>query len=391
MANTSAARKIERPQGEIQFVDLQAQRARIGDAMDKAVLNAIHEGKYILGPQVTQIEKDLSAFCGAKHVITCANGTDSLGLYLMAKGVKKGDAVFVPAFTFVATAEVVAWSDATPFFVDIDADTFNICPRSLEKAIGEAKQQGLNPSGIIAVDLFGLPADYPAIEKIAAANDLWVMSDAAQAFGGSINGRKTGTFGDVTSTSFFPAKPLGCYGDGGALMTDDDAMADLLRSLRFHGKGEDKYDNVRIGTNSRLDTVQAAILIEKLKIFADELEARQKVADRYTAGLSDIVKTPVLPEGYTTAWAQYTLTLPEGANRDAIINACKAEGVPTMVYYPIPLSKQKGYAHYPSVSGGVPVSEDLAQRVLSLPMHPYLDESTQDYIIDVVRKALSYV
>lgn len=388
MANTSAAKKVKRPQSEIQFVDLQAQRARIGDAMDKAVLNAIHEGKYILGPQVTQIEKNLSAFCGAKHVITCANGTDSLGLYLMVKGVKKGDAVFVPAFTFVATAEVVAWSDATPFFVDINPDTFNICTKSLEKAIAEAKQQGLNPSGIIAVDLFGLPADYPAIEKIAAANDLWVMSDAAQGFGGSINGKKIGTFGDVTSTSFFPAKPLGCYGDGGALMTDDDATADLLRSLRFHGKGEDKYDNVRIGTNSRLDTVQAAILIEKLKIFADELEARQKVADRYTAGLSDIVKTPELPNGYTSAWAQYTLTLPEGANRDAIINACKTDGVPTMVYYPIPLSKQKGYAHYPSVSNGVPVSEDLAQRVLSLPMHPYLDEATQNYIIEVVRKAL---
>lgn len=388
MANPSAARKTERPQGDIQFVDLQAQRARIGDAMDKAVLHAIHDGKYILGPQVTQFEKDMSAFCGAKHVITCANGTDSLGLYLMAKGVKAGDAVFVPAFTFVATAEVVAWSGATAFFVDVNEDTFNICPKSLEKAIAEAKQQGLNPSGIITVDLFGLPADYPAIEQLAKANNLWVMDDAAQGFGGSINGKHIGTFGDVTSTSFFPAKPLGCYGDGGALMTDDDATADLLRSLRFHGKGEDKYDNVRIGMNSRLDTVQAAILIEKLKIFGEELTARQKVADRYDAGLSDIVKTPKLPAGYTSAWAQYTLTLPKGTNRDAIIAACKAEGVPTMVYYPIPLSKQKGYAHYPSVSTGVPVSEDLAQRVLSLPMHPYLDESTQDYIIDVVRGAL---
>lgn len=388
MANASAARQIERPQQEIQFIDLGAQRARIGEALDKAVLHAIHDGKYILGPQVTQFENDLAAFCGAKHVISCANGTDSLGLYLMAKGVKAGDAVFVPAFTFVATAEVVAWSGATAFFVDIDADTFNICPKSLEIAIAEAKGQGLNPSGIIAVDLFGLPSDYPALEKLTKANDMWVMSDAAQGFGGSINGKKIGTFGDVTSTSFFPAKPLGCYGDGGALMTDDDDMAELLKSLRFHGKGEDKYDNVRIGMNSRLDTVQAAILIEKLKIFGDELEVRQKVADRYEAGLSDVVKTPQLPESYTSAWAQYTLTLAEGTDRDAVIAACKAEGVPTMVYYPIPLSKQKGYAHYPSVSSGVPVSEDLAQRVLSLPMHPYLDEATQDYIIDVVRRAI---
>lgn len=388
MANASAARQIERPQQEIQFIDLGAQRARIGEALDKAVLHAIHDGKYILGPQVTQFENDLAAFCGAKHVISCANGTDSLGLYLMAKGVKAGDAVFVPAFTFVATAEVVAWSGATAFFVDIDADTFNICPKSLEIAIAEAKGQGLNPSGIIAVDLFGLPSDYPTLEKLAKANDMWVMSDAAQGFGGSINGKKIGTFGDVTSTSFFPAKPLGCYGDGGALMTDDDDMAELLKSLRFHGKGEDKYDNVRIGMNSRLDTVQAAILIEKLKIFGDELEVRQKVADRYEAGLSDVVKTPQLPESYTSAWAQYTLTLAEGTDRDAVIAACKAEGVPTMVYYPIPLSKQKGYAHYPSVSSGVPVSEDLAQRVLSLPMHPYLDEATQDYIIDVVRRAI---
>lgn len=388
MANASTARKTERPQGDIQFVDLAAQRARIGKAMDDAVLHAIHDGKYILGPQVTQIEKDLSAFCGAKHVITCANGTESLGLFLMAKGVRPGDTIFVPAFTFVATAEVVAWLGATAYFVDIDPDTFNICPNSLAAAIEEAKTKGMKPCGIIAVDLFGLPADYLAIEKIAKDHGMWVMSDAAQGFGGSINGKKIGTFGDVTSTSFFPAKPLGCYGDGGALMTDDDAMADLLRSLRFHGKGEDKYDNVRIGMNSRLDTVQAAILIEKLKIFGEELDERQKVADRYTAALSDIVKTPKLPSGYTSAWAQYTLTLPEGANRDAIIAACKAEGVPTMVYYPIPLSKQKGYAHFPSVSAGVPVSENLSQRVISLPMHPYLDNATQDYIIDVVRTAL---
>jgi len=388
MANASAALKSEKPQGEIQFVDLAAQRARIGDAMDKAVLNAIHDGKYILGPQVSQFEKDLSAWSGAKHTVTCANGTDSLGLYLLAKGVKKGDAIFVPAFTFVATAEVVAWSGATAFFVDVDANTFNISPESLAQAVDEAKKQGLNPCGIIAVDLFGLPANYPAINEIAKANKMWTMADAAQSFGASINGKHVGNWGDVTSISFFPAKPLGCYGDGGALQTNDDETSELLKSLRFHGKGEDKYDNIRIGMNSRLDTVQAAILIEKLKIFRDELAARQKVADRYTAGLHNLIKTPELPAGYTSAWAQYTLTLADGQDRDAIMNACKAAGVPTMVYYPIPLSKQKGYAHYPSVSSGVPVSEDLSKKVFSLPMHPYLDNATQDYIIDVVSSQL---
>lgn len=391
MANANAIRKAEKPAGPIQFVDLGAQRARLGQALDDAILKAVHDGKYILGPEVTELEKQLAAWAGCKHAITCANGTDSLGLFLRAKGVKEGDAVFVPAFTFVATAEVVAWFNATAFFVDVQEDTFNICPKSLEKAISEAKAQGLNPSGIIAVDLFGLPADYQAIEKLAKANDLWVMADSAQSFGASLNAKPVGSWGDVTSTSFFPAKPLGCYGDGGALFTNDDKMAELLLSLRFHGKGEDKYDNIRIGQNSRLDTLQAAILLQKLKVFEWELQSRQLVADRYEAGLSDIVKTPQLPDGYTSAWAQYTLILPEGTNRDAIINACKDQGVPTMVYYPIPLSQQKGYAHNPSVSGGVPVSEYLAKRVLSLPMHPYLDEATQSYIIEVVRKALTNV
>lgn len=389
MANAGALRKTEKPSEEIQFVDLGAQRARLGKSLDDAVLKAVHEGKYILGPEVDRLEKELSAFCGAKHTITCANGTESLALYLMAKGVRPGDAIFVPAFTFVATAEVVAWLGATAYFVDVNADTFNICPQSLAKGIEDARAKGLKPCGIIAVDLFGLPADYPALDALAKANNLWVMADAAQSFGAILNGRRVGVWGDVTSTSFFPAKPFGCFGDGGALFTDDDSMAAMLKSLRFHGKGEDKYDNVRIGMNSRLDTIQAAILLEKLKIFQSEIDARQIVADRYDAGLRDIVKIPARVDGAVSAWAQYTLTLPEGCDRAKIMASCKEAGVPTMVYYPIPLSKQKGYARYPSVPGGVPVSENLAQRVLSLPMHPYLAAQTQDYIIDVVADALS--
>lgn len=387
MANTSAARKFEKPAAPIQFIDLQAQRAKLGQSLDDAILKVVHGGQYILGPEVTELEKQLAKWAGAKHAITCANGTDSLGLYLRAKGVKPGDAVFVPAFTFVATAEVVPWFGATPFFVDILEDTFNMDPRSLERAIADAKSQGLNPAGIVAVDLFGLPADYPAIEKIASANDLWVLADSAQSFGAKLNGKPVGSWGEATSTSFFPAKPLGCYGDGGALFTDSDELAELLLSLRFHGKGDDKYNNIRIGANSRLDTVQAAILLKKLELFEDELQARQKVADRYSEGFSDIAKTPQLPDGYTSAWAQYTLILPESVSRDHVIAVCKEQGVPTMVYYPIPLSQQKGYAQYPSVSVGVPVSEDLAKRVISFPMHPYLDEDTQDYIINVVRSA----
>lgn len=385
MANPSAARKVEKPAAPIQFIDLGAQRAKLGPSLDDAILKVVHGGQYILGPEVNELEKRLAEWAGSKHAITCANGTDSLGLYLRAKGVKQGDAVFVPAFTFVATAEVVAWFGASAFFVDILEDTFNIDPKSLEKAISEAKSQGLNPAGIIAVDLFGLPADYPAIEKIAKDNNLWVMADSAQSFGASLNGKPVGSWGNVTSTSFFPAKPLGCYGDGGALFTDDDELAELLLSLRFHGKGDDKYDNVRVGQNSRLDTMQAAVLLKKLDIFKWELQERQKIADRYDAGLCDLVKTPKLPDGYTSAWAQYTMILDEGTNRNNLIDKCKEHGVPTMIYYPIPLSKQKGYAHCPSVSTGVPVSENLAARVFSLPMHPYLDEATQDYIIDTVR------
>ena len=372
----------------IPFIDLEAQRLSIADQMDKAILGAIHEGKYIMGPQVGALESQLSVFSGAKHTITTSSGTDSLALFLMAKGVKPGQAVFVPSFTFVATAEVVAWLGAEPFFVDVQEDSFNLDPESLKQAIHDAVTLGLDLAGIIAVDLFGQPADYISIEKIASENDMWVMADAAQSFGASLNNKSVGKWGEATSTSFFPAKPLGCYGDGGAILTDDDELADVMRSLRVHGKGDNKYDNVRIGMNGRLDTVQAAILIEKLKIFPQELIARQKVAERYNQGLKDVVKVPQLNKNTTSAWAQYTLILPEGVNRDTLMQSCKEAGVPMAVYYPIPLSQQKAYRHYPTVKGGTPVAEKLSQSVVSLPMHPYLKADAQDYIIDIILKNL---
>jgi len=369
----------------IAFIDLAAQRRRIGSRMDEAILRVVNHGGYIMGPEVKQFEADLSAFCGAKHVISCANGTDALALVLMAKSVKPGQAILCPSFTFAATAEVVAWLGAVPIFVDCLPETFNMDPASLEFGINTARQLGLNPVGVIPVDLFGQPADYDAIEAICAREDLWILCDAAQSFGASYRGRKLGTIGTATSTSFFPAKPLGCYGDGGAVFTNDDELAAIMRSLRVHGQGSDKYDNVRIGMNGRLDTMQAAVLIEKLKIFPDEIAARDRVAKRYNEMLGDVVAVPVVAEGNTSVWAQYTMRVP---NRDALAAALKAKGVPTAIYYPKPLHQQTAYSKFPCAGNGVPVSERLAGEVLSLPMHPYLEEAVQDRIIAAVREAL---
>jgi dTDP-4-amino-4,6-dideoxygalactose transaminase len=369
----------------IAFIDLAAQRRRIGSRMDEAILRVVNHGGYIMGPEVKQFEADLSAFCGARHVISCANGTDALTLVLMAKSVKPGQAILCPSFTFAATAEVVAWLGAIPIFVDCLPETFNMDPASLEFGINTARQLGLKPVGVIPVDLFGQPADYDAIEAICAREDLWILCDAAQSFGASYRGRKLGTIGAATSTSFFPAKPLGCYGDGGAVFTNDDELAAIMRSLRVHGQGSDKYDNVRIGMNGRLDTMQAAVLIEKLKIFPDEIAARDRVAKRYNEMLGDVVVVPVVAEGNTSVWAQYTMRVP---NRDALAAALKAKGVPTAVYYPKPLHQQTAYSKFPSAGNGVPVSERLADEVLSLPMHPYLEEAVQDRIITAVREAL---
>lgn len=374
----------------IPFIDLAAQQARIRDRVEAAMRRTLDHGSYIMGPEVGELESGLAAFCGAGHAVACSNGTDALALVLMAKNVGRGDAVFCPSFTFAATAEVVAWLGATPFFVDIEADTYNMDPASLAAAIGEARAAGLNPAGVIAVDLFGLPADYDRIEPVAAENGLWLLCDAAQGFGATYKDRKVGTIGMATTTSFFPAKPLGAYGDGGAIFTDDSDMAELLRSLLFHGKGEDRYDNVRIGMNGRLDSLQAGVLIEKLAIFPDEIDARNRIATRYSDGCSNVLVTPHVPAGSTSVWAQYTLRAP-GRSRDAITTALKGRGVPTAVYYPKPLHQQTAYKGFPVAGGALPVSERVAGEVFSLPMHAYLDEETQDFIIDSVRSVLQEV
>jgi len=362
------------------FIDLQAQRARIGDAIDAGLLRVAAHGQYIMGPEVKSLEEDLKNFCGAKHCITVANGTEALAMPLMAKHVRPGEAILVPSFTFAATAEVVAWLGATPIFVDVDQDTFTMTIESFEAGIAKAKALGLKPVAVIPVDLFGQAAEYDLIEQIAAAHGLWVMSDAAQSFGGAYKSKKIGTLGHVTATSFFPSKPLGCYGDGGAIFTDDDDMAAILKSLRVHGQGSDKYDNIRIGLNARLDTLQAAVLIEKLKILDDEIKARNEIAARYSSALAEYVPVPLVVEGNYSAWAQYTIRVP-AQKRSAIMAALKEEGVPTMIYYPKPLHRQTAYRDFPVAGNGLPVSERLADEVLSLPMHPYLDQATQDRIV----------
>ena len=330
---------------------------------------------------------ELAAFCGARHVVTCASGTDALVLALRAMEVGPGDAVLCPSFTFCATAEVAALVGATPVFVDVDAETFNIDVKGIAGAVAAAKEAGLKPKAIIPVDLFGLSADHGAIGTAAKAENLVVLDDAAQGFGAAYNNRRLGTFGHATATSFFPAKPLGCYGDGGAVMTDDDGIADALKSIRVHGQGSDKYDNIRIGLASRLDTIQAAILSEKLKIFPDEIDARNKIARRYSEGLGDVVTVPTVSAGSTSVWAQYTIRV-SGGRRDALAATLKAEGIPTAIYYPIPLHRQQAYKHFPVGKGGVAVSDRLAAEVISLPMHAYLDPATQDRIIDATRRAL---
>ena len=372
--------------GEVAFIDLAAQRRRLGGRIDDAIARVLAHGRFIMGPEVAALEDELAESVGMRHAVACASGTDALLLPLMAKGIGPGDAVIVPAFTFAATAEVVALVGATPVFADVRPDTFNLDPESLAAAIAHANAAGLRPAAVIAVDLFGQPADYKSIETVARAHDLWVVADAAQSFGALSDGKQTAACGDIAGTSFFPAKPLGCYGDGGAIFTNDDGMAALLKSIRVHGGGKDKYTNVRIGTNSRLDTIQAAILLEKLRIFPDEIEARRKVAARYNDALADTVMTPAVAGGATSVWAQYTIRTPR---RDDAAAHLKALGIPTAVYYPTPLHKQPAFANYPVVENGAPVAEELSNQVLSLPMHPYLEPVVQDRIIDAVRGAVS--
>jgi dTDP-4-amino-4,6-dideoxygalactose transaminase len=367
----------------MQFIDLAAQRARISDKIDHAVSKVIREGKYILGPEVAEFERKLADYVGVKHVVACANGTDALLLPLFAHGIGRGDAVFCPSFTFAATAEVVALAGAEPVFIDVDPDTYNLNTEQLQAAITAIRAEGrLTPKAIIPVDLFGLAADYDALESIAAKEGLIIIEDAAQAIGGSRHGKMCGAFGHVASTSFYPAKPLGCYGDGGAMFTNDDALAEALRSFAFHGKGETQYDNVRVGLNSRLDTIQAAILIEKLAILEDEMLARQAVAKRYADGLAGVVKTAHVDNHSRSAFAQYAI---ESDDRDGLKASLQSQGIPSVIYYVKPLHQQVAYKKYALAPGGLPVSEDLPKRILCLPMHPYLDIADQDRIIDAIR------
>ena len=378
---------VRAPLAPISFIDVAAQRRRLGRAIDDALARVTTHCQFIQGPEVAEFEGDLAAFCGARYAVGCASGTDALMLVLMAKGIGPGDVVICPAFTFCATAEVIVLLGATPVFADVDADTFNLNAASVKRAVATAKRHGLKPKVLIPVDLFGLPADYDALLAVAKAEGLFVLDDAAQGFGALYKGRKLGAITPATATSFFPAKPLGCYGDGGAVLTDDADLVDVLKSLRVHGQGADKYDNVRIGMTSRLDTMQAAVLIEKLKIFADEIAARDQAARRYAEGLRDVAIVPVVPEGYTSVWAQYTIRLKPGV-RDGLAAKLKAQGVPTAIYYPKPLHRLEAYRRFPVVDNGIPVTDQLAEEVISLPMHAYLAAPTQDRIIEAVSAAL---
>jgi dTDP-4-amino-4,6-dideoxygalactose transaminase len=371
----------------IPFIDVAAQRRRLGRSVDEAIARVLGHCQFILGPEVRALEAELATFCGARHAVSCASGTDALVLVLMAEGIGPGDAVICPSFTFTATAEVAALVGATPVFADVEAASFNLDPESLRRACATARQLGLRPRAVIPVDLFGQPADYDRIGAVAEAEGLFVLDDAAQSFGATYKNRRIGALAVATATSFFPAKPLGCYGDGGAVLTDDEELAQVMRSIRVHGEGRDKYDCVRIGLNGRLDTIQAAVLIEKLKIFPEEIVARERIARRYSAGLADVATVPKLAPGSTSVWAQYTIRLAPG-RRDGLAAALKAQGIPTAIYYPTPLHRQEPYRSFPVAEGGAPVSERLAEEVISLPMHAYLDEATQDRIIAAVRGAL---
>lgn len=376
----------------MEFRDLKRQYQVLKPQMDAAMLEVAENCNFISGKQVTELEQQLAEYVGVKHCVTCGNGTDALTLVMMAWDIKAGDAVFVPTFTFFASAEVVAFEGATPVFVDVDERTFNVDPVKLEEAIEQVKKEGkFNPRAVIAVDLFGQPADYTKIEEICKKHGLLLLEDGAQGFGGKIGDRTACSFGDAAATSFFPAKPLGCYGDGGAVFTNDDEMADYMRSIRVHGKSPaDKYDNLRIGLNSRLDTIQAAVLKVKLQAFKDhELESVNRAAKLYDEYLGNVVKTPVVSEGFYSSWAQYTLILDSKEQRTHLQKELKEQGIPTMVYYPKPMHLQGAFADLGYKKGDFPVAESLCERVLSLPMHPYLNEEDIRFVANAVKAALN--
>ena len=372
----------------MQFRDLGKQHEVLAERIDAAILKAVSSSHFIMGPEVKQLESELAEYVGVKHCLSCANGTDALTLALKAWGIGPGDAVFVPDFTFFASAETIAAEGATPIFVDVREDTFNLDPDDLERAIAEVNEAGnLMPAAIVAVDLFGLPADYRRIRSIADRHGLKILEDGAQGFGGSIDGQRACSFGDIATTSFFPAKPIGCYGDGGAVFTDNDEWASLMDSYRVHGKGSDKYQNVRIGLNSRLDTIQAAVLLEKLRAFKEwELRDVNIAAGKYTSMLSGTVATPVIPEGFESSWAQYTIRLESAEQRAKVQKSLKEQDIPTMVYYPLPMHKQMAFADL--AVRECPVADRLCETVLSLPMHPYLTDEQIDAVCVALKSAL---
>jgi UDP-2-acetamido-2-deoxy-ribo-hexuluronate aminotransferase len=374
------------------FIDLRSQQRKIHDRIMEKIQGVLAHGQYILGPEVTELEDRLAAYVGVRHAITCSSGTDALLMVLMAKEVGPGDAIFTTPFTFIATAEVAQLLGATPVFVDIDPKTYNISPEALQNVLvnfaKNPQTAGLNPRGLIAVDLFGQPADYERLNPLARDCGMFVLEDAAQSFGGTYHGRRAGALAEAAATSFFPAKPLGSYGDGGAVFTDDDDLAATLTSIRNHGQGTDRYDNVRLGLNGRLDTLQAAILLAKMEIFDAEVAARQEIAMRYHEGLKSVVSVPEVAPGCTSVWAQYSV---ESQARDHIQARLKEAGVPTAIYYPKPLHLQEVFRDLGYGPGDFPVSEAAAARIFSLPMHPYLEKTDQDRIIEVIRQAAAEV
>lgn len=374
----------------MEFIDLKEQYSRLKQKIDSNIQNVLNNADFISGPEVKELEKQLAEYVGRKYCATCANGTDALTIAMKVFEVKENDAVFVPSFTFYSTAEVVSLEGATPIFVDVDERTFNMDATKLEKAIKQVIKEGkLKPKAIIPVDLFGQTANFPEILKIAEKYNLKVVEDGAQGFGGSLNGKKACSFGDISTTSFFPAKPLGCYGDGGAIFTDNEEIYNLILSIRVHGKGTFKYDNVRVGLNSRLDTIQAAILLPKLEAFKEyELDNRNKFAKMYTEKLEDVVKTPIVPEGYISSWAQYTIILNSEEERNNLQGKLKEAGIPSMIYYPTPLHKQIVYKDYNFNVEDLKVSEKLCKCVLSLPMHPYMNEEQVDITSNVIKNTI---
>ena len=370
----------------MEFIDLKSQQKKIRRKVEKRIRSVLNHGRYIMGPEVYELEEKLAQYVGVKYCVTCASGTDALLIPLMAKGVGPGDAVITTPFTYIATAEVIALLGAEPVFADIYPSTFNLNPYEIEKAINRAKLKDLKPKAIIPVDLFGLPARHRVIDEIAKKENLFIIEDAAQGLGGSIRSKKAGSLGDVASTSFFPAKPLGCYGDGGAIFTNDKDLANKMKSIRVHGSGLDKYENIRVGINGRLDTIQAAILLEKLSIFDTELTLRNQIAKYYTKRINSKLQKPYVPDKYFSSWAQYSLIAKDENHRKKIMELMKNSNIPIMIYYKIPLHLQKCFEHLDYNLGDFPIAEDCSNRIFSIPMYPYIDIESQDFIIETLNR-----